>query len=94
MRFLFSIFFLASFSLIAQDFNLSGRFLNSVGVGIEGVTIKYKKIGTVSNSDGYFDIKIPRNKQITLVVSHISFKPDTINVNTLGKQKYIIKYLV
>lgn len=94
MRFLFSIFFLASFTIIAQDFSLSGRFLNSVGVGIEGVTIRYKKIGAVSNSSGYFDIKIPRNKQITLVVSHISFRPDTISVNTVGKQKNIIKYLV
>lgn len=43
------------------------------------VTIQGSTLGTITNEDGYFTLKIPRtDKEISIVVSHVGYHPETI----------------
>lgn len=45
------------------------------------VTIKDSPLGTITNEDGYFTLKIPStDKEITIVVSHVGYYTNEINV--------------
>lgn len=69
---------LVPFNLMAQSDSLmtvsgivrdQGHRLPFVSVTIEGSTL-----GTITNEDGYFSLKIPRtDKEITIVISHVGY---------------------
>lgn len=85
VKYLFLALFMlaAQLSLFAQDLlTVSGIIrddktrLPFVSVAIEGSTL-----GTITNEDGYFSLKIPyTDKEITLLISHVGYHVNNLTV--------------
>ena len=71
--FLFFSFLFITASLCAQVI-ISGRVTDDKGVGAEGISVREKgtSIGTVTNKDGYYSIKVSK-ASVTIVFSGIGF---------------------
>ena len=74
---LFLIFF--SFSTIgfSQTATIKGVILDENQFPISSVNIKADKIGTTTNNNGFYELKIPANKEVTIQFTHISHKVGT-----------------
>lgn len=60
--------------LLAQKTTiLKGTVKNNGKEGIEKVSIKFGKTGTVSDKDGNYQIRIPLDVEITIIFSHVSY---------------------
>ncbi|MDW5288339.1 carboxypeptidase-like regulatory domain-containing protein [Formosa sp. PL04] len=81
-RFLLNVFyFLIPLFSFAQNGTLHGIILDELNQPITNVSIKAGNLGTQTNANGFYAIKIPDSKNITVVYSHISFKSVTANFN-------------
>lgn len=74
------IFFLPLIGL-AQTATITGIILDSDNLPLEGVNISIENGGTQSNADGFYELIIPSNTDITLVYSHLSQKNVTTTVH-------------
>lgn len=59
---------------LAQTAVINGVILDEFNQPIDAVNIKSGDLGTQTNSNGFFSLKIPANKDITVVFSHVSLK--------------------
>ena len=98
---LFFIFLFNFFTLQAQDyFTLSGKISDENGKPISEVNIQIVELpleGTTTNFSGNFKIKLPANRDLTIMYTHVQYseyifncvgKPDeTINKNQSLKEK-------
>lgn len=66
---------------IAQTATIKGTVKNEEGNPIEGVSVTYKTQGTITDSKGNYELKIPSNLEITVTFSHISYTTITKKVN-------------
>lgn len=73
----------------SQTSVITGVILNSQNEPIENVNINSNTIGTISNSNGFYIIRIPSNKNIKITFSHLSYKSVEINLNLKQGDKYI-----
>jgi len=64
---------LSSVVIKAQSSNITGTIKDSKGNAIEGVSVSYNKKGTTSNKDGAYILRVPENKTITIIFSHVAF---------------------
>jgi len=74
------LFFLLLFPsiIVAQKTTiLKGVVKNKKQQPIENVSVKYKDIGTTTDKDGKYQIRVPFKEKITLVFSHISYRSFT-----------------
>ena len=56
---------------------LKGTIKNKYNQPISEVSIKFNKIGTVSDENGRYSIRIPLDKEVTVIFSHVSYKSIT-----------------
>ena len=65
---------LAGISVFAQDRKLTGKVLNSAGIGVAGASVKGKVTGktTVTDSIGNFSLNVSSN-ETSLTVNSIGF---------------------
>ncbi|NEW78698.1 MAG: TonB-dependent receptor [Gelidibacter sp.] len=77
-------FLLASTLITAQTAIVKGVIKTSSKAPVEGVAITFLNIGTTSDENGEYLLKIPANTEITIKFSHISF---TTMVKTVNLQK-------
>ena len=73
----------------SQTSVITGVILNSQNEPIENVNVNSNTIGTISNTNGFYIIRIPSNKNIKITFSHISYKSVEINLNLKQGDKYI-----
>ena len=59
---------------LAQQATLSGTVKSKQEIAIDGVSVEYKKIGTISDSDGKYLIMLPANIELSIVFSHLAYK--------------------
>ncbi|MCB4797386.1 TonB-dependent receptor [Neotamlana laminarinivorans] len=79
---LFYVFYLlCTLTLIAQNATIKGIILDENNAPIENVNITTGNYGTQTNSNGFYLLTIPSNKNITLVFTHISHKKITSTFN-------------
>ena len=71
---LFLVFSLVSVVAVAQKARVKGVILDENNNPVENVSISAEDLGTVTNSNGFYQLEIPANKKVTLVFSHVSFK--------------------
>jgi hypothetical protein len=71
-------FFFASLPLLAQTARIKGVILDKNNQPVDNVNVSYSSIGTQSNKNGFYDIKVPANQKVTLVFTHVSLKKITI----------------
>lgn len=76
-RFLVSLFFLLIFvfEVSAQSIKISGQINGEDGSGLPGVSVILNKnsIGTVSKSDGSFDLTLTKEGTFTISVSSVGY---------------------
>ncbi|MGR7814065.1 TonB-dependent receptor [Lacinutrix undariae] len=84
---LFLIFF--SFSTIgfSQTATIKGVILDENQFPISSVNIKADKIGTTTNNNGFYELKIPANKEVTIQFTHISHKRVLVTFNLKNGQE-------
>ncbi len=66
--------------MIAQTATVRGVILDENNSPIEGVNIVYNAEGTQSNSNGFYELTVDADKQVTVVFSHLSHKNVTVTL--------------
>ncbi len=69
-----TLLFALSFFGYSQTATIKGIILDDTNSPIASVNIKAGKLGTETNENGFYILKIPANQDITLEFSHLSFK--------------------
>lgn len=78
-KLIFVFFFcFASLPSLAQTARIKGVILDKNNQPVENVNVSYSSIGTQSNKNGFYDIKVPANQKVTLVFTHVSLKKITV----------------
>lgn len=57
-----------------QEATVKGYVKDVNGLGILDVSVSFDEIGTTTNKNGFFEIQIPANKEISLVFKHLGYK--------------------
>ena len=77
---IFTISLICSLSL-AQTSTIQGVILSEFNDPVSNANITSKISGTSSNSNGYYNLKIPSETDVTLTFSHITYKTVQFTVN-------------
>ena len=77
IRFVFILFWI-SFSAFAQLAKVKGILFDAQNHPISNVNISFSGHKTQSNAIGYYSIKVPVNKTVNLVFSHLAYKKTTV----------------
>lgn len=72
------IFVFLSLTLSAQTARIKGVILDKNNQPVENVNVSYSSGGTRTNENGFYNLKIPANQQVTLVFTHVSLKKITV----------------
>src|SRR5690606_20473973 len=79
---LYTLFFLClPLWVLGQSGTLRGVILNNENMPLEGVSIKAGNLGTTTNENGFYIIKIPSNEEVTVEFTHVSHKKITAIFN-------------
>ena len=73
-----TVFFLITLAITAQTARIKGVVLDKNNRPVENVNVSYSNIGTQTNKNGFYDLKVPANQNITIIFTHISLKKITI----------------
>ncbi len=65
--------FFSSFAF-SQTAIIKGVVKNADKEPIEGVAISVKSFGTITNEQGAFNLKVPANQKITIIISHVAYE--------------------
>ncbi len=87
--FLFILFSISVLFTFAQSATLKGKILNEKGKAIFGAYITAQNIsnlGTSSDPDGVFNLKIPANKEVKIKVSALNHAPQYFSYNLTNAQ--------
>ena len=85
---LFVFFLIGQLHLMAQTATLRGVLLDELNNPIENATISANLNGTISNSNGFYILEIPSNKDINVEFSHINHKPVRVIFNLRNGQEF------
>lgn len=88
MKKIFYLFVLIGCLSYAQNARVKGIILDEFNTPVENATVKAGETGTVTNSNGFYLLEIPANKDITIVFSHISFKKSTVKIKLKPNEDY------
>ena len=88
LNFLFVFFLTGQLRLMAQTASLRGVLLDELNNPIENATISANLNGTISNSNGFYILEIPSNKDINVEFSHINHKPVRVIFNLRNGQEF------
>ena len=77
---IFTISLICSLSL-AQTATIQGVILSEFNEPVSNANITSKSTGTSSNSNGYYNLKIPSETDITLTFTHITYKTIQFTLN-------------
>ena len=88
LNFLFVFFLTGQLHPIAQTATLRGVLLDELNNPIENATISANLNGTISNSNGFYILEIPSNKDINVEFSHINHKPVRVIFNLRNGQEF------
>ncbi|TXD52868.1 MULTISPECIES: TonB-dependent receptor [unclassified Polaribacter] len=71
----FFLLLIPSFLIAQKTTIIKGTIKNNLKEGIEKVSIKYGKTGTVTDADGNYQLRIPLDEEITIIFRHVSYQP-------------------
>ncbi len=75
-------------SVWAQTARIKGVILNEENQPLEGVSITADALGTISNANGFFLLKVPANQKIKVVFSFIGYKNSSVVVQLSPNEDY------
>ncbi|RTZ08753.1 TonB-dependent receptor [Flavobacterium sp. GSP6] len=67
-----------SLTAAAQTARIKGVILDENNQPVASVNVSYSGSGTSSNQNGFYVLKVPANKQVTLIFTHVSLKKITV----------------
>jgi hypothetical protein len=73
-KLLFFLFFLPLLAFAQKTTILKGTVKSNSKKPIENVSVRYKNIGTTTDKNGNYSIRIPFKEEISIVFTHISFR--------------------
>lgn len=88
--FFFILLFIPSFLIAQKNTILKGTIKNKLNKPVSEVSIKFGKSGTTTDKNGKYSIRIPLNKEVTVVFSHVSYK--TITKTFIAKNRNGIRF--
>ncbi len=71
-------FFFITLITTAQTARIKGVVLDKNNRPVENVNVSYSSSGAQTNKNGFYDLKVPANQNITIIFTHISLKKITI----------------
>ena len=71
--------FLASLTLSAQTARVRGIILDKNNQPVENVNVSCLNVISQSNSNGFYDLKVPANQKVKVVFTHVSLKKITMS---------------
>lgn len=81
-------FLLATFVSYAQTATIRGIVLDTNNTPINNVNIKAGDLGTSSNENGFYLLKIPSNEEVQIIFSHIGFQNIIIKLNLKNGEEF------
>mgnify|MGYP006192036603 FL=1 len=75
-------------SVWAQTARIKGVILNEENQPLEGVSITADALGTISNVNGFYSLKVPANQKIKVVFSFIGYKNSSVIVQLNPNEDY------
>jgi len=66
-------FLLSQLAIQAQFSTIKGTVTDAEGKPIEGVSISYGKKGTITDVQGFYNLKVPENTNLIITISHVSY---------------------
>ncbi|MEO8935021.1 MAG: carboxypeptidase-like regulatory domain-containing protein, partial [Xanthomarina sp.] len=72
----------------SQNGTLKGVILDDTNIPITGVNIKAANIGTTTNDNGFFTLKIPSEQDVTVSFSHLAYKDISVTFNLKNGEEY------
>ena len=81
-------FLLATFVSYAQTATIRGIVLDTNNTPINNVNIKAGDLGTSSNENGFYLLKIPANEEVQIIFSHIGFQNIIIKLNLKNGEEF------
>lgn len=88
---IFSLSYLYGQENNLKSYLIQGTVTNTTNQPIQNVNIQYKKTGTITDKKGNYSLEVFDNNPINLIVSHISYQTDTIQINLNNQIGVIIK---
>ncbi|RYJ51727.1 TonB-dependent receptor [Flavobacterium petrolei] len=84
------LFVFLSLTLSAQTARIKGVILDKNNQPVENVNVSYSSGVTRTNENGFYNLKIPANQQVTLVFTHVSLKKITVifSLNTNEQKEF------
>ncbi len=79
---------LTSLFAVSQTATVKGVILDETNLPIEGVNITSNTYGTQTNENGFFLLKIPANKEVSIEFTHLSHKKVRITFNLKNGEEY------
>ena len=77
--------------MVAQKTTIvKGTVKNNKKEPIEKVSVRFGKTGTVTDKNGNYQLRIPLDKEVTIVFSHVSYKSLTKKIT--AKSRSLIRY--
>src|SRR5690606_29808475 len=77
----------APFLGLSQSATLRGIILDDANLPIANVNIKAGTVGTTTNENGFYELKIPINTEVTVEFTHLSFKRVVAKFNLKNGQE-------
>ena len=84
----FIVLSICTFVGMAQTATLKGIILDETNTPIPNISIQVGTDGTITNENGFYLIKIPANKEVTIEFSHINFKKVTATFNLKNGEEF------
>lgn len=88
------IAFLGFFEISAQTATIQGIIFDENQTPIPFANITYINNGTVSNENGFYNLKIPANQDVELKISYVGFKSITATVNLKPNQNEELNFVL
>lgn len=60
--------------------------------GMVNIAVTGLPLGTTTNEDGYFELKVPAGHEVELVISYMGYKTERLMLNLRNGEKYKIDY--
>ncbi len=86
--FLFFSFVLASYISLAQNATIKGVVLNEAKTPVSGANISYEGTGAQSNKNGVYELTIPANQEVQIIISYIGLKDVIFKILLTENQEY------
>ena len=86
--FTYFIFLLIPAILLAQNATLKGIVLDDTSLPIPDVNIKAGNLGTTTNINGFYILKIPANQDVTIQFTHLNHKNVTVSFNLKNGEEF------